>query len=119
MTRLNAKKAPPSSPPGVMQAQPWVCSGALTASAVISNHPGVLGAVLVEIDDTGQDSNVALWDSATATVTSKECLGVFAANDVAKLHSNLYLLPLPGVEFTEGLYLVVTAGDVKVFAYYR
>jgi len=119
MTRLSAKKTTPTAPAGVMASQPWVCSGVLSASAVVSDHPSLLGAVLLEIDDTGQDSNVQVWDSATATTSGKECLGVFVANDVAKQHSNLYAFPLPGVEAAEGLYLVVTAGDVKAFVYYR
>jgi len=77
-----------------------------------------LGAILVEIDDTGQDSVITVYDSADSTTTDDEILGIFNANLVAKTNSQLFTFPSPGVECKEGIYFTVV-GDVKVYVYYR
>jgi len=117
MTRLskNVLKAPSA---GTLAATAWRCSGQLTANTVVSASPCLLGAILVEIDDTGQDSVITVYDSPTSDTSDDEVLGIFTANGVAKQNSNLYVFPLPGVQAELGLYLTV-AGDVKVYVYYR
>ena len=118
MTRLSQNRVSLAAPPSVLAGAPWICSGQLTAAAVVSNGPCRLGAILVEIDDTGQDSVITVYDSETTDTTGDEILGIFTANIVAKQNSQLYVFPLPGVECAKGLYFTV-AGDVKVYVYYR
>lgn len=118
MTRLSEKTVSLASPAALLMATPWICSGQLTAAAVVSNGPCRLGAVLVEIDDTGQDAAITVYDSPTSDTTGDEILGIFTANLVAKQNSQMYVFPLPGVECKKGIYIAV-AGDVKVYVYYK
>ena len=118
MTRLSENRVSLAAPSTVLAATPWICSGQLTASAVISDGPCRFGAILVEIDDTGQDSVITAYDSPTTDTTSDEVLGIFTANLVAKQDSKLYVFPLPGVECALGLYITVS-GDCKVYVYYK
>jgi len=118
MTRLSEKTISLAAPPGLLATAPWICSGQLTAAAVVSDGPCRLGAILVEIDDTDQDAVVTVYDSANNSTTGKEVLGIFTANLVAKQNSQLYVFPLPGIECAQGIYITVS-GNVKVFVYYR
>ena len=120
MTRLNKKMLSSSSPPGEVTTAPWITSGAMTASTVVSNAPSRLGGVVVTATDDGGDIDVILWDSPTSDVTSDEYLArITVTTTTAKAQASFGDLAGPGVQATLGIYVQVVAGDCQVLVYYR
>ncbi len=100
--------------------QPWVSSGAITASTVIKAKSGILGGVLVTAADAGGDIDVIIWDSPDSTLTGDDVLARVTITDlIANTQASFAAPSQEGVEARNGLYAQVVAGDCRLEVYYK
>lgn len=119
MTRLLKKLLGNSSPPGEVITAPWISSGVLTSSAVVSADPSRFGGVLVTATDGDGDIDVIVWDSPTSTTTDDEELArVTVPTTTALTQASAGDLSGPGIQATLGIYVAIT-GNCEVIVYYR
>lgn len=119
MARTNYSRWEPTTRPASRDASPWVATGALTASAVVKNAPGLLGGVLVTTTDAGGDIDVLIYDSPDSTLTNDEILArITITEQVEHFQSSFGPPAREGVQAENGLYVHIT-GDCQVIVYYK
>lgn len=119
MARTNYSRWEPTTRPASRDASPWVATGALTASAVVKNAPGLLGGVLVTAEDADGDIDVLIYDSPDSTLTNDEILARVRVTDLISGTQDSFCAPArEGVQAENGLYVDIT-GNCQVIVYYK
>jgi hypothetical protein len=114
-----AKKWTADTPAHVKNESGWVSSGEITESTVIKATPGVLGGVLVTIDDAEGDGVVLIYDSPDDTTTDDEIVARITVIETTANAQNSFAAPSrEGVLCTKGIFCHIT-GDLHVSVYYK